>query len=264
MAFMLCSLLNQRIFSPFGANMNNNFGIKGFISTSLVDWPGKLCSVVFLAGCGFRCPACHNPALVLNPGSLPDYPLEEICRSLSNRSKWIDGVTVTGGEPTARKNLPHLLKILRKYGVKIKLDTNGSDPQMLEDLISSGLIDAVSMDVKAPLDSAAYSSVAGVPIDIEVIKRSIALLLRSPIEVTFRTTAIPGLVEEPELARIKEALGDAHRFIIQSFRSTETLDPSFMQIREFDRLRVDNMRERFESPAPKQIAGRRQACGGLS
>ena len=80
--------------------MNSNFGIKGFISTSLVDWPGKICSVVFLGGCGFRCPACHNPTLVLNPGSLPDYPLEEICRSLSNRSKWIDGVTVTGGEPT--------------------------------------------------------------------------------------------------------------------------------------------------------------------
>ncbi len=157
--------------------MNNNFGIKGFISTSLVDWPGKICSVVFLAGCGFRCPACHNPKLVLNPGSLPDYPIEEICRSLSNRSKWIDGVTVTGGEPTARKDLPDLLRILREYGVKVKLDTNGSNPQMLEDLIRSGLIDAVSMDVKAPLDSTAYSVVAGAPIDIEVIKRSILLLL---------------------------------------------------------------------------------------
>jgi len=243
--------------------MNNNFGIKGFISTSLVDWPGKICSVVFLAGCGFRCPACHNPRLVLDPRALQDYPLEEICRSLSNRSKWIDGVTVTGGEPTARKNLPYLLRILRQYGVKIKLDTNGSNPQMLEDLMRSGLIDAVSMDVKAPLDSAAYSAVAGVPIDIDMIKRSILLLLRSPIEATFRTTVIPGLVEEPELARIRESLGDVPRFIVQSFRSRETLDPSFVQIREFDRLRVDNMRSRFEVPAPNEMAGRKQACGGL-
>ena len=241
--------------------MNNNFGIKGFISTSLVDWPGKICSVVFLAGCGFRCPACHNPKLVLNPGSLPDYPLEEICRSLSNRSKWIDGVTVTGGEPTVRKDLPDLLRILREYGVKVKLDTNGSNPQMLEDLIRSGLIDAVSMDVKAPLDSTAYSVVAGAPVDIEMIKRSILLLLGSPIEAIFRTTVIPGLVEEPELARIREALGDVPRFIVQSFRSMETLDPSFAQIREFDRLRVDKMRSRFEVPAPNEMIVRKQACG---
>ena len=244
--------------------MNINFGIKGFISTSLVDWPGKICSILFLAGCGFRCPACHNPTLVLNPGSLPDYPLEEICRSLSNRSKWIDGVTITGGEPTTRGNLPHLLRILRECGVKIKLDTNGSNPQMLDNLIRSDLIDAVSMDVKAPLDSAAYSAVAGVPVDIEAIKRSLLLLLRSPIEVTFRTTVIPGLVEEPELARIREALGDAPRFIVQAFRSAETLDPSFAQIREFDRLRVDNMRARFELPAPDETADRKRACGGLS
>ncbi len=244
--------------------MNNNFGIKGFISTSLVDWPGKICSVVFLAGCGFRCPACHNSRLVLDPGALPDYPLEEICRSLANRSKWIDGVTVTGGEPTGRRNLPHLLRILREYGVKIKLDTNGSNPQVLEDLIHSGMIDAVSMDVKAPLDSIAYSAVAGIPVDIEMIKRSLWLLLRSPIEVTFRTTVIPGLVEEPELARIRETLGDVPRFTIQSFSGTETLDPSFAQIREFDRLRVDNMRARFEVPSPNETAGRKQACAGLS
>jgi pyruvate formate lyase activating enzyme len=244
--------------------MNNNFGIKGFISASLVDWPGKICSILFLAGCGFRCPACHNPALVLNPGSLPDYPLEEICRSLSNRSKWIDGVTVTGGEPTVRNNLPYLLGILGEYGVKIKLDTNGSNPQMLEDLICSGLIDAVSMDVKAPLDSAAYSAVAGVSVDIQLIERSLLILRDSPVEVTFRTTVIPGLVEEPELARIRDALGEAPRFIIQAFRSTETLDPSFMQIREFDRLHLDNMRARFEASAPNKMAGRKQVCGGLS
>jgi pyruvate formate lyase activating enzyme len=242
--------------------MNSNFGIKGFISTSLVDWPGKICSVLFLAGCGFRCPACHNP-LVLDPGSLQEYPLEAICRSLASRSKWIDGVTVTGGEPTGRKNLPNLLRILREYGVKIKLDTNGSNPQMLEDLICSGLIDAVSMDVKAPIDSSAYSAVAGVPDDIETIKRSIRLLRRSAIEVTYRTTAIPGLVEEPELARIREALGDVPRFIVQSFRSTETLDPSFAQIREFPLLRVDEMRARFELPSPNEIAGQKLACGGL-
>ena len=244
--------------------MNDNFGIKGFISTSLVDWPGKLCSIVFLGGCNFRCHACHNPKLVVSPEAVPDYPLEQICESLANRSKWIDGVTVTGGEPSTHKNLPHLLGILKKYGVKIKLDTNGSNPQMLEDLIYSGLIHAVSMDIKAPLNSAAYSSVAGVPVNMDLIKRSIRILRSSSIEVTFRTTAIPGHVEEPELAQIRKALGDVPRFIVQSFRSTETLNPSFSRIREFHRLRVDKMRARFETPPPNKTPIPNQACGGLS
>ena len=244
--------------------MNDNFGIKGFISTSLVDWPGKLCSIVFLGGCNFRCPACHNPKLVVSPEAVPDYPLEQICASLANRSKWIDGVTVTGGEPTTHKNLPHLLGILKKYGVKIKLDTNGSNPQMLEYVIDSGLIHAVSMDIKAPLNSTAYSSVAGVPVNMDLIERSIRILRSSSIEVTFRTTAIPGHVEEPELAQIREALGDVQRFIVQSFRSTETLNPSFSRIREFDRLRVDKMRARFETAPLNKTSIRNQACGGLS
>jgi pyruvate formate lyase activating enzyme len=244
--------------------MNNSFGIKGFISASLVDWPGKLCSIVFLGGCNFRCHACHNPKLVVNPGAVPDYPIKEICAGLSNRSKWIDGVTVTGGEPTTHRNLPHLLGILREYGVKVKLDTNGSNPQMLKSLIHSCLIDAVSMDVKAPLNSTAYSSVAGVPVNIDLIKRSIRILTGSGIEVTFRTTAIPGHIEEPELAHIREALGDVQRFVVQSFRSTETLNPSFSRIREFDRLRVDEMRARFETPTLNKTSIRNQGCGGLS
>jgi len=242
---------------------NNQFGIKGFISTSLIDWPGKICSIVFVGGCGFRCPACHNPTLVLHPDSLDDYPLDEICKSLANRSKWIDGVTVTGGEPTIRKNLPDLLRIIRGYGVNIKLDTNGSNPGMLADLIRMNLIDAVSMDVKAPLNSTAYSAAAGVTVDIHAIKSSIQLLRRSSMEVIFRTTAIPGLVEEPELESIKAALGDVPRFVVQSFRRTETLDPSFAHIPEFSRIRVDDMRERFEIHSSNSLTSQKQACGGL-
>lgn len=230
--------------------MNNAFGIKGFISTSLLDWPGKICSVVFLAGCGFRCPACHNSSLVLDPASVPDYPIERVLQSLSNRSKWIDGVTVTGGEPTIRRDLPDLIRALRACGVKIKLDTNGSNPEMLEQLICSHLIDAVSMDVKAPLVQQSYSRVAGVPVDVRIVRRSISILKRSDLEVIFRTTAIPGIVEEPELEAISEALGDIPRFIVQSFRSTDTLEPSFARIPEFSRLRFEDMKARFETHSP--------------
>ena len=138
--------------------MNDTFHIKGFIPTSFLDWPGTICSVIFLGGCGFRCPACHNRNLVLEPRSLPDYPVEEILRSLDARGNWIDGITVTGGEPTIHKSLPNLLRIFRHRKLKIKLDTNGSNPEMLEALIDLRLVDAVSMDIKAPLTSEEYSS----------------------------------------------------------------------------------------------------------
>jgi pyruvate formate lyase activating enzyme len=228
--------------------MTTNFGIKGFIKTSFIDWPGKICSVVFLGGCGFRCPACHNPKLVLEPGSLPDYPLDEVLGYLDLRGEWIDGVTITGGEPTVQRDLPQLLRVLRQMPVKIKLDTNGSHPVMLEALIESGLVDAVFMDVKAPLNAEHYARVAGVPADVTKIRRSIQVLKRSGLEITFRTTVVPDLVEEPELAAIRAELGDAHHFVIQAFRNVDTLDASISSRTEFDLARVESMRRRFEVP----------------
>ena len=151
--------------------MTDTFRIKGFIPSSFIDWPGKICSIIFLAGCGFRCPACHNSRLVLGHDSIPDYPFSEILNHLQSRKKWIDGVTVTGGEPTIRRDLPDLLMKLRDCGTSIKLDTNGSNPSMLKYLLHAGLVDAVSMDVKAPLTSAHYSKAAGVPVGIRVIDR---------------------------------------------------------------------------------------------
>ncbi len=241
--------------------MDDTFRIKGFIPTSFLDWPGKLCSVIFLGGCGFRCPACHNPKLVLKPHSVPDYPLQEILRNLDARGKWIDGITVTGGEPTIHKSLPNLLKIFRQRELKIKLDTNGSNPGMLEALISRGLIDAVSMDIKAPLTSEEYSRAAGVPVDLSAIERSVDVLRHSSLEVTFRTTAIPGLVEEPQLERIGRALGNVKRYIVQAFRNVDTLRPDFAGLQEFSQERVDRMRECFEIPSLMPLTARYASAG---
>jgi pyruvate formate lyase activating enzyme len=229
--------------------MSETFRIKGFIPTSFLDWPGKLCSVVFLGGCGFRCPACHNPKLVLEPRSVPDFPLAEILRNLDARGNWIDGITITGGEPTIHDNLPNLLKIFRHRELKIKLDTNGSNPSMLEALINLGLIDAVSMDIKAPLTTEEYSRAAGVTVDLALIKRSLDILRHSKLEVIFRTTAIPGLVEEPQLECISRALGNVKRYIVQAFRNVDTLRADFAGMEEFSQDRVDRMRESFEIPS---------------
>lgn len=231
--------------------MEPDFGIKGFISTSLVDWPTRVCSVLFLAGCSFRCPSCHNHRLVLEPDSLPDYPLTEILESLNQRTHWIDGVTVSGGEPTVRNNLPDLLLLLRETGVKVKLDTNGFNPEMLEEIVESRLVDAVYMDVKAPLTVQAYSRAAGVPVNPSIIGRSLEILKGSGLEVVFRTTVVPGLVAEPELVSIVNSLGKVERYTVQPFRNLSTLDPEFSKIEEYTLTRIDFMRRCFEIPAPE-------------
>jgi pyruvate formate lyase activating enzyme len=226
--------------------MQADYGIKGFVPTSLVDWPGRICSVIFVGGCNFRCPACHNHRLVLGHRSLPDMLLDEPLAYLRTRDKWIDGVTITGGEPTLRKTLPHLLGMLRERGVSTKLDTNGSNPRMLKTLLRMGMVDAVFMDVKAPLNESDYSAAAGVPVDLRAVEESIDILQRSSIEVTFRTTVIPGLVEEPQLAAIRSRLGSARRFLVQAFRSIETLDASMSTTAEFAMARIERMKMQFE------------------
>lgn len=242
--------------------MNQNYGIKGFIPISLLDWPGKVCSIVFLAGCGFRCPACHNHKLVLKPDSLPDISLETVMNRLKGRKHWIDGVTITGGEPTLNKKLPELLKLIKQNGFQVKLDTNGSNPDVVSKLIKDRLVDSISMDVKAPLTTEEYSRVAGVAVNIERIQENIRLLKSSGLEVVFRTTAIPGLVEEPQLKRICEALGYVHKYTIQGFSNKDTLEPSFAEISEFSAKRLDTMRQIFEVPSPDIARNRSYAAVG--
>ncbi len=233
--------------------MQTNYGIKGFIPTSLVDWPGRICSVMFTGGCNFRCPACHNHRLVLGHQSIPDLSVEGPLKYLGAKDTWIDGVTITGGEPTLQKTLPYLLRTLRGRGVSTKLDTNGSNPRMLEGLLQMGLLDAVFMDVKAPLNQSAYSAVAGIWVDLRAIEKSIDILLNSGIEVTFRTTVVPGRVEEPQLAAIRKRVGKACTFLVQPFRSLDTLDARFTGIEEFSMTRIERMKAQFEvRPAVKQ------------
>jgi pyruvate formate lyase activating enzyme len=214
----------------------------------MLDWPGKVCSVVFLAGCNFRCPACHNHRLVIDPMSMPDYPVASVLQSLLRRSQWIDGITITGGEPTLRTDLPELVRLLRGTGVAVKLDTNGSRPEQLERLLADGLLDAVAMDVKAPLTEKEYARLAGLPVSVKAVQRSIETLKAADTEVTFRTTVIPGLVEEPQLLRISDSLGEVKRYSIQSFRAQSTLDPAFENIPEFSPARFERMKRLFGRP----------------
>jgi pyruvate formate lyase activating enzyme len=208
--------------------------IKGFLETSFLDWPGKLCSVLFLPHCNFRCPYCHNHALVFNPEQYSTIALDDIIHRLRSLKNWIDGVCLTGGEPTLHANLPSLIRKIRRHGFLVKLDTNGTNPQMLEKLIEAGEIDFISMDVKAPLDPFRYSRSIGLPVNLNPILETIKILKKAKVEYEFRMTVVPGLHREEDIKNLGGQLSVGRRFILQNFNPENPLDPSLKNIVPYD------------------------------
>jgi len=208
--------------------------IKGFLETSFVDWPGKICAVIFLPYCNFRCPYCHNHHLVLQPDDYASISIEDILNRLSTLRDWIDGICVTGGEPTLHPRLAHLIREIKQHGFQVKLDTNGSNPQMLERLMEAGEIDFVSMDVKAPLDPFSYRRSVGTIIDIGLILRSIELLKKGRVEHEFRMTVVPGFHTEEDILLLARQLKAGRRLILQNFNPENPLDPHLKKTLPFD------------------------------
>ena len=209
--------------------------IKGFIENTLIDWPGRIAAEVFLAGCNFRCPFCHAGHLVLRPNTLESIPFETVRAALTARGEWIDGVVISGGEPTTCKELPALIDAFAAMGYPVKLDTNGSAPDVLESLIDAGTIAAVSMDVKGPLDER-YDRLAGVAVDLAAIRRSIALLMSGRIaEVEFRTTVPPGYLDEEAVIDIARSIEGAPAYVLQAFKSGDCLEAAMNEVRSIER-----------------------------
>jgi len=208
--------------------------IKGFLETSFLDWPGKLCSVIFLPNCNFRCPYCHNHPLVFHPEQYSTIPLEEIFDRTHSLKNWVDGVCLTGGEPTLHADLPSLIREIKRHKFLVKLDTNGSNPQRLEKLIETEEIDFVSMDVKAPLDPFRYSRATGVPINLKPILESIEILKRGRIEYEFRMTVVPGLHKEEDIKSLGGQLRAGRRLVLQNFNPENPLDPSLRNVAPYD------------------------------
>jgi pyruvate formate lyase activating enzyme len=208
--------------------------IKGFSETSFLDWPGKLCSVLFLPFCNFRCPYCHNHPLVFHPEQYATVSMEDVLARLHSLRTWIDGVCLTGGEPTLHSDLPLLVREIKRHTFLVKLDTNGSNPQMLGNLIEGGEIDFVSMDVKAPLDPFRYSRSIGLPITLKHILESIEILKRGKVEYEFRMTVVPGLHQEEDIRILGNQLKSGTRFILQNFNPENPLDPSLKKTVPYD------------------------------
>ncbi len=189
--------------------------IKGFIPTSMLDWEGMIVSTLFLPDCNFRCPYCQNPDLILKPREIPTYDLEEIGEFLKEKEGWIEGVCVTGGEPCMRAGLAELLLWFKERGLGVKLDTNGSFPDRLSDLIKRGLVDFVAMDIKAPPDT--YDELSGSSVDISAIEASIATIARLAPRYEFRTTVAPGLSQD-DLIRIGDWIESGQGYWLQEFQ----------------------------------------------
>lgn len=196
--------------------------IGGYQSCSLCDYPGKVASVVFTQGCNFRCPFCHNGSLL--PLAAPErfISINEILDRLKHRRSRIDSVVISGGEPTLQDDIAAFLDNIRSIGLSIKLDTNGSRPQMLRTLFQAGLIDYVAMDIKAPFEK--YEELTGVRTPVKMIIESIELIAKNGISHEFRTTFVPALLTEDDLAVIREQVpfGSPHK--VQPFKPEHALD----------------------------------------
>lgn len=224
--------------------MNGSFSavsFKGFIETSFVDWPGRVAAVVFLPGCNYRCGWCHNRDLVERPETFGDIPVGHVLERLTQLKAWVDGVVITGGEPTIRPDLDAIVRRFAEDGFAIKLDTNGSHPEIIESLLKQGFLEGVSMDIKSRLDPESYARATGVRADVEAVKRSIRLILASAGWYEFRTTVVPELHTPDDIAAIRAFLqqeagpaGLKRPLKLQAFKPSETMPEPYRSMPAMD------------------------------
>ena len=196
--------------------------IHGLQKLTLLDYPGHTACTVFTAYCPWRCPFCHNAPLVLRPESQPVLPEEEFFAFLEKRAGLLDGVAVTGGEPTVQKDLPEFLRRVKAMGFAVKLDTNGTNPAMLRRILSEGLADYVAMDIKAGRDN--YSAVTGtLRPGLAAVEESAALLMHSGTDHEFRTTVVKELHSDADFRDIARWLRGEKKYFLQAFKDSGDL-----------------------------------------
>ncbi len=223
--------------------------IKGLEKFAPKDFPGYISSTVFLGGCNFRCPYCHNKDLVLNPEKLPTFPLDYFLDYLDSRKGWLEGICVTGGEPLLHNDLEAFLALIKEHSLLVKIDTNGSFPSELEQLIQKGLVDQIAMDVKAPLER--YQEVTGSKVKGETILRSINIIKNSGLRYVFRSTVVPGLVGADDIKKISQMLNGTDVFQIQQFMPVTTLDDRYLQKKPYRKEEIQEFVKIAEAFIPE-------------
>jgi pyruvate formate lyase activating enzyme len=222
----------------------------GLQKMTLIDYPGKISATVFTVGCNFRCSFCHNPELVLSsqfmvsPG---DNTLEkEFFEFLKTRQGKLDGVCITGGEPTLQPDLIEFIVKIKKLGFAVKLDSNGTRPDILRELFEKKLVDYVAMDIKASLDN--YQKVCGTKVDLERIKLSVDLIRNSGVDYEFRTTIVPGLHTVEEFKDVAEWLAGSRKYILQKYEDNgKILDETLTERISGKKIDLDKIKKIMET-----------------
>lgn len=222
--------------------------IGGLQKVSLIDYPGKISAIIFTQGCNFRCPYCHNPELVDQKLYQPCLPEKDILEFLRTRQGKLDAVTITGGEPTLQDDLIPFIQKIHKIGFAVKLDSNGSRPDVLARLIRDRLLDYVAMDVKAPAEK--YQNVVKAPVAIDAIRESILHILKSKIPYEFRTTVVPSLLTSKDLLAIAQEITGAKRFALQKFQPIRTLNKRYVEEKTYSDEEFLKIKKQLEKVVP--------------
>jgi len=213
--------------------------IGGFEKMSLIDYPGHMSAIIFTSGCNFRCPYCHNPELVEETAPLLEQ--KDIYEFLRTRVGRLEAVSITGGEPTMHADLPDMIRTIRAIGYRIILDSNGTHPDMLKELIDQKLVDYIAMDIKAPIGE--YPRITGMPTNFDAIEKSIDLLMSSPIEYEFRTTIIKSLLSPADILQIAQRIKGARLYALQKFISKKILNPQFRSKTTYSDTEFEDMQK---------------------
>jgi pyruvate formate lyase activating enzyme len=200
--------------------------IGGYQGFSLNEYPGRISAVVFCRGCNFRCPYCHNPELVDPDRYTAPWPEDRVLDELAAHRGRLQGVVITGGEPTLQEDLEHFIRDVRGLGFAVKLDTNGSNPDVLDRLLSAGLLDHVGLDVKAPPGK--YAELTRAEISPNTITRSVSTVLASGVDHEIRTTWAPSLLSLADLLEIAHAVKGCQRWVVQRFVPSKILDSTLL------------------------------------
>ncbi|PKL72145.1 anaerobic ribonucleoside-triphosphate reductase activating protein [Candidatus Kuenenbacteria bacterium HGW-Kuenenbacteria-1] len=213
--------------------------IGGLQKVSLIDYPDKICAIIFTKGCNFKCGFCHNSGLVLFDKQQSTIKEEKIFEFLEKRKKRLDGICITGGEPTLQKDLPEFLNKIKKMGFLIKLDTNGTNPEMLKKIIKKKLVDYIAMDIKAPFSK--YENITGAKVDLNKTKQSIKIIMNFS-DYEFRTTIVPNLIKEEDIVFIAKQIQGAKKYFLQQFVFKEKMiDEKYKKIKPYSKEILEKM-----------------------